>query len=175
MKKYSIHQRFNVSPFFSFECSSIHFVSKRPIIKYLNFCWLYVLCWIMKFCCCIEMECRQWVNEWEWLCSDKTTHKHRYKFKFGLFYIRHISTSITKHLSQWICKEESFILAHSFGGFRTWSVVSVAFGSVVKQYIMVVVCDKGSYLPHGCLKEKESEIGRRQDLNISFLYTLSYD
>jgi hypothetical protein len=44
---------------------------------------------------------------------------------------------MTKCLGKSIAKEEGFTLAHSVRGFRSWSIVSTASGTVVRQNIVV--------------------------------------
>jgi hypothetical protein len=61
-----------------------------------------------------------------------------------------------------LIKEESFILAPSFRGFIPWPVGLVAFGPVVKQYIMVRVCDSRGLLTSwwpGSKRKREEDTG----------------
>lgn len=74
-----------------------------------------------------------------------------------------LSVIVFKHRTRFVYKEENFVLARAFGGFRPWSQVLVAF-RLLKHYTMVEHMEDES-----CCRNQ----GEREERTSALIYPLN--
>jgi hypothetical protein len=75
--------------------------------------------------------------------------------------VRQLSIPVTKFWKPSVVRKKDFFLtAHSFRKSQPVCLWPCCFGSVMGQYLALLICGGGGHLPHG---SKETEGGKGQD------------